>query len=81
MRKEFQNILSRKESEVRKNEEASYWGYHLLVGGSTGTVLAAVQKLASEFMPGDTIKRGFIVPGENAAWTHQNVAPMIEDLS
>ena len=29
--------------------------YHLLVGGSTGTVLAAVQKLASEFKPGDTI--------------------------
>lgn len=29
--------------------------YHLLVGGSTGTVLAAVQQLAPEFMPGDTI--------------------------
>ena len=29
--------------------------YHLLVGGSTGTVLAAVQKLAPEFEPGDTI--------------------------
>ena len=29
--------------------------YHLLVGGSTGTVLAAVQKLAPEFTPGDTI--------------------------
>jgi cysteine synthase len=29
--------------------------YHLLVGGSTGTVLAAVQKLAPEFAPGDTI--------------------------
>lgn len=29
--------------------------YHLLVGGSTGTVLAAVQKLAPEFRPGDTI--------------------------
>ena len=29
--------------------------YHLLVGGSTGTVLAAVQQLAREFMPGDTI--------------------------
>ena len=29
--------------------------YHLLVGGSTGTVLAAVQRLAPEFMPGDTI--------------------------
>jgi N-(2-amino-2-carboxyethyl)-L-glutamate synthase len=29
--------------------------YHLLVGGSTGTVLAAVRRLAPEFMPGDTI--------------------------
>jgi cysteine synthase A len=29
--------------------------HHLLVGGSTGTVLAAVQQLASEFRSGDTI--------------------------
>jgi cysteine synthase A len=29
--------------------------YHLLVGGSTGTVLAAVQQLAGEFRSGDTI--------------------------
>ena len=29
--------------------------YHLLVGGSTGTVLAAIKKLAPEFAPGDTI--------------------------
>ncbi|WP_334150822.1 2,3-diaminopropionate biosynthesis protein SbnA [Hyphomicrobium sp.] len=29
--------------------------YHLLIGGSTGTVLAAVQQLAPEFAPGDTI--------------------------
>ena len=29
--------------------------YHLLVGGSTGTVLTAVQQLAPEFKPGDTI--------------------------
>jgi cysteine synthase A len=29
--------------------------HHLLVGGSTGTVLAAVQQLAHEFRPGDTI--------------------------
>ena len=28
---------------------------HLLVGGSTGTVLAAVQQLAPEFSRGDTI--------------------------
>lgn len=29
--------------------------YHLLVGGSTGAVLAAVEKLAPEFEPGDTV--------------------------
>jgi len=29
--------------------------YHLLVGGSTGTVLAAVQQLAGEFQPGEII--------------------------
>jgi cysteine synthase A len=29
--------------------------HHLLVGGSTGSVLAAVRELASEFAPGDTI--------------------------
>jgi len=29
--------------------------YHLLVGGSTGTVLAAIQRLAPEFSLGDTI--------------------------
>jgi cysteine synthase A len=29
--------------------------HHLLVGGSTGTVLAAVQKLATEFSPGETV--------------------------
>jgi 2,3-diaminopropionate biosynthesis protein SbnA len=29
--------------------------YHLLIGGSTGTVLAAVEQLAPQFAPGDTI--------------------------
>jgi cysteine synthase A len=29
--------------------------YHLLVGGSTGTVLAAIQQLGPEFSPGETI--------------------------
>ncbi len=29
--------------------------HHLLVGGSTGSVLAAIQQLAPEFEPGDTI--------------------------
>jgi cysteine synthase A len=29
--------------------------HHLLVGGSTGTVLSAIQQLATEFSPGETI--------------------------
>lgn len=29
--------------------------YHLMVGGSTGTVLAAIKQLAPEFLPGETI--------------------------
>lgn len=29
--------------------------YHMLIGGSTGTILAAVQELAHEFSPGDTV--------------------------
>lgn len=29
--------------------------YHVLVGGSTGTILAAVRQLAPEFSPGDTV--------------------------
>jgi len=31
------------------------------------------------FAVGDTIKRGFIVPGNDAAWNYQNVAPMIDE--
>ncbi len=31
------------------------------------------------FAPGDTVKRGFVVPGADAAWTYQNVAPMIDE--
>jgi hypothetical protein len=31
------------------------------------------------FAIGDTIKRGFIVPGKNAAWNYQHVAPMIDE--
>jgi cysteine synthase A len=29
--------------------------YHLLVGGSTGAVLTAIQEMSSEFAPGDTV--------------------------
>jgi len=31
------------------------------------------------FAVGDTIKRGFVVPGTSAAWNYQNVAPMIDE--
>jgi N-(2-amino-2-carboxyethyl)-L-glutamate synthase len=54
--------------------------YHLLVGGSTGTVLAAVQKLAPEFTRGDTIVAISPDLGEkyldtiyDAAWVEDNV--------
>lgn len=54
--------------------------YHLLVGGSTGTVLAAIQTLASEFTHGDTIVAISPDLGEkyldtiyDAAWVEDNV--------
>ncbi len=31
------------------------------------------------FPAGDTLKRGFVVPGTGTAWTYQNVAPMIDE--
>jgi len=31
------------------------------------------------FAVGDTVKRGFIVPGNDAAWNYKNVAPMIDE--
>lgn len=31
------------------------------------------------FAAGDTVKRGFLVPGKSAAWNYQNVAPMIDE--
>lgn len=56
--------------------------YHLLVGGSTGTVLAAVQKLAPEFEPGDTIVAISADLGEkyldtiyDPAWVENVIAP------
>ena len=56
--------------------------YHLLVGGSTGTVLAAVQELVSEFTPGDTIVAISPDLGENyfdtvynPAWVEKVIAP------
>ena len=62
--------------------------YHLLVGGSTGTVLAAVQKLASEFTPGDTIVAISADLGDkyldtvyNPAWVQNVIAPQVEVLA
>ena len=59
--------------------------YHLLVGGSTGSVLAAVQQLASEFTPGDTIVAISADLGDkyldtvyNPAWVENVIAPQIK---
>jgi cysteine synthase A len=61
--------------------------YHLLVGGSTGTVLAAVQKLASEFKPGETIVAISADLGDkyldtvyNPAWVQKVIAPQAKVL-
>jgi hypothetical protein len=43
-------------------------------------VVKAVRHINYLYFPvGDTIKRGFIVPGKDAAWNYQNVAPMIDE--
>jgi len=62
--------------------------YHLLVGGSTGTVLAAVQNLASEFTPDDTIVAISADLGDkyletvyNPAWVRNVIAPQIKVLA
>jgi N-(2-amino-2-carboxyethyl)-L-glutamate synthase len=62
--------------------------YHLLVGGSTGTVLAAVQKLASEFTPDDTIVAISADLGDkyldtvyNPAWVQNVIAPKAKVLA
>lgn len=56
--------------------------YHLLVGGSTGTVLAAVQQLAPEFKAGDTIVAISADLGDkyldtvyNPGWVEDVIAP------
>jgi cysteine synthase A len=56
--------------------------YHLLVGGSSGTVLAAVQQLAPEFRRGDTIVAISADFGEkyldtvyNPAWVEEVIVP------
>jgi cysteine synthase len=56
--------------------------YHLLVGGSTGSVLAAVQQLAPEFKPGDAIVAISADLGEkyfdtiyDTAWVENVIAP------
>ena len=59
--------------------------YHLLVGGSTGAVLAAVQQLAPEFSAGDTIVAISADLGEkyldtiyNPAWVESVIAPRLK---
>jgi cysteine synthase A len=59
--------------------------YHMLVGGSTGTVLAAVQQLALEFSRGDTIVAISADLGEkyldtiyNPAWVERVIVPAIQ---
>jgi cysteine synthase A len=56
--------------------------YHLLVGGSSGTVLAAVQQLAPEFRRGDTIVAVSADFGEkyldtiyDPAWVEEIIVP------
>jgi len=56
--------------------------YHLLVGGSSGTVLAAVQQLAPEFRRGDTIVAISADLGEkyldsiyDPAWVEKAIVP------
>ena len=62
--------------------------YHLLVGGSTGTVLAAVQRVASEFTPGDTIVAISADLGDkyldtvyNPVWVQNVIAPQAKVLA
>ena len=59
--------------------------YHMLVGGSTGTVLAAVRQLAPEFRRGDTIVAISADLGEkyldtiyNPAWVERVIVPAIQ---
>ena len=56
--------------------------YHLLVGGSTGTVLAAIQQLIPEFSRGDTIVAISADLGEkyldtiyDPAWVEKAIVP------
>jgi len=57
--------------------------YHLLIGGSTGTVLAAIQELAPEFSPGETIVAISPDLGEkymdtiyDPAWVEKNITAL-----
>src|SRR4029079_10191333 len=62
--------------------------YHLLIGGSTGTVLTAVHKLASEFARGDIIVAISADLGDkyldtvyNPAWVQKVVARQAEAIA
>jgi cysteine synthase A len=48
-------VIAIKEARTVESCRSFVRDYHLLVGGSTGTVLAGVKHFASEFRPGETI--------------------------
>jgi len=61
--------------------------YHLLVGGSTGTVLAAIKQLACEFRPGETIVAISADLGEkymdtvyDSIWVDQVIRPDVTEV-
>ena len=61
--------------------------YHLLVGGSTGTVLAGIKQLACEFRPGETIVAISADLGEkyldtvyDSIWVDQVIRPDVTEV-
>jgi hypothetical protein len=59
------------------DEKASLHLFHINEITQTTKPVRYINYLS--FAVGDTIKRGFIVPGKNAAWNYHNVAPMIDE--
>ncbi len=62
--------------------------YNLLVGGSTGTVLAAIKEMAPQIAPGDTVVAISADLGEkymdtvyDPDWVEQNVMTRVKDLA
>lgn len=59
--------------------------YHLLVGGSTGSVLTAIQQLAPEFEPGSTIVAispdlgdKYLNTVYDPSWVEKNITPKVK---